>query len=46
MAVYQYTLTGDNVAGDGLATVVSIEDRLDAVGVLSSWDKTKNLDLS
>lgn len=38
--------TSDNIAGDGVSTVASIEDGLNAVGVLSSRNQTGNINTS
>lgn len=35
--------TSDNVAGDGVSTVASIEDGLNAVCVLSSRNQVRNI---
>lgn len=39
----KYRRTGDNVAGDGVSTVAAVENGLNAVGVLSSWEQTTNV---
>lgn len=39
-------LTCDNAACDRSSLLVSINDRLDAVGVLHSWSQTRNVDTS
>lgn len=39
-------LTCDNAARDRSSLLVSINDRLDAVGVLHSWSQTGNVDTS
>lgn len=39
-------LTCDNAACDRSSLLVSINDRLDAVGVLHSWSQTGNVDTS
>lgn len=38
--------TSDDVAGDGVSTVASVEDGLNRVGVLSSRNQAENLNLS
>lgn len=38
--------TSDNVAGDGVSTVASIEDGLDDVGVLSSRNQISDINTS
>lgn len=41
--VRNWIRTSDNVAGDGVSTVASVVDGLNAVGVLSSRNQTGNI---
>lgn len=44
--LFWFSLTCDNAACDRSSLLVSINDRLDAVGVLNSWSQTGNVDTS